>query len=80
MKQTEKLKYFSLEEFSMTVRKLIFVYLDTVCATSILTSKKMRTDIWREHFEKMRNIRDFLFGRISAEEYDMRMSCAYGEV
>lgn len=80
MKQTEKLRYFSLEEFSMTVRKLIFIYLDTVCATSILTSKKMRTDIWKEHFEKMRNIRDFLFGRITGEEYDMRMSCSYGEI
>lgn len=64
----------------MTVRKLIFIYLDTVCATSILTSKKMRTDIWREHFEKMRNIKDFLFGNLSSEEYDVRLTYSYKEI
>jgi hypothetical protein len=40
----------------------------------------MRTDIWREHFEKMRNIKDFLFGRINAEEYDERMAFSYWEI
>ncbi len=74
MKQTEKLKYYPLTEFSLTVRKLISVYLDTVCTTSILTSKKLRTDIWKEHLDKMRNIKDFLFGKIDSEEYDHRMN------
>lgn len=77
VKQTEKLKYFSMAEFSTTIRKLILLYLRSVCATSILTSKKMRKDIWREHFEKMRNIRDFLFDHLSPEEYDERMSYSY---
>jgi hypothetical protein len=40
----------------------------------------MRTDIWREHFEKMRNIKDFLFGNLSSEEYDVRLTYSYKEI
>jgi len=55
-RNAEKLKYFSMDELSKTVRKLIFIFFKKVCALSILTSKKMVTDIWKDHFEKARNI------------------------
>ena len=45
-----------MEELSKTMRKLIFIFLKKVCTLSILTSKKMVSDIWKDHFEKARNI------------------------
>jgi hypothetical protein len=55
-RHVDKLRFFSMEELSQTIRKLIYIYLKDVCSLSILTSKKMRVDIWRDHFEKARNI------------------------
>lgn len=62
-----------MEEFSSTIRKLNYIYLNKVCVTSILTSKKMRSYIWKDHFSKMRNIKKFIFDDISHEEYDRIM-------
>jgi len=55
-RNAEKLKYFSMDELSKTVRKLIFIFLKKVSALSILTSKKMVADNWKDHLKKARNI------------------------
>lgn len=49
-RNTDKLKYFSMDELSKAIKKLIYIYIKDVCTLSILTSKKMRVDIWKDHF------------------------------
>jgi hypothetical protein len=49
-RNNEKLKYFSMDELGKTIRKVIYIYLKDICSLSILTSKKMRVDIWTDHF------------------------------
>ena len=46
----DQYSYFTMQELSQTIRKLIYIYLKDVCSLSIVTSKKMRVGIWRDHF------------------------------
>ena len=62
------------------MRKLIFIFLKKVCTLSILTSKKMVSDIWKDHFEKARNIYSFIFQGLSSEDYDVRMCHSYESI
>ncbi len=72
-KNSHKLEYLSMNEFSQCIKHLIFIYLQQLCPQAVLTSKKMRKEIWGEHLIKCRLLRDFMFYHLSAEEYEKEL-------
>lgn len=65
-KNKQKLNYLSMSHFSRCVRHLIFIYLKQLCPQAILTSKKMRRQIWREHLIKCRLLCQYMFHGLSS--------------
>lgn len=47
----------SLEEFQTLNRKIIYTYLNNFAQISVITSKKMKNAVWKEHLQKIRDLK-----------------------
>ena len=70
----------TLSEFSEVMKRLIGVYLRGESINSVLTSKKMKSSSWKDHFEKARTIKRFLFDKLSPAHYDYQIIESYTEL
>ena len=70
----------TLSEMSSVIKRLMAVYLRGEVINSVLTSRKMKSHNWRDHFEKARTIKKFLFERLPSPTYDYHILESYTEL
>ena len=60
-KNEKRLEILDMKEFSDCIRFLTRIYLLKLCPLSIVTSRKMRKEVWKQHLGKCRVVYNSLF-------------------